>query len=392
MDHADILHRCFRCGYCKLPGNHVDLNCPAYLEYRFETFSPGGRMWLLRAWRDGELATSERLQRILFSCATCGNCTEHCVFPKFKDLLLDAFTAGKAALVDAGTVPPAVRNYLTAVLAHGNPFKLPPKKRALWADGLDLPAFAGQEYLLWVGDVGAGDPRGRQMAHQVAALLQRAGVSMGILGPEETSDGNDVAALGETELFAHLASRNIARFQDRQVSKIITVSPHGFNALLRRYPDHGGTFTVFHYTQVLARLMDRLPPAADRPPLAVTYHDPCYLARHNAEQRAPRQIISRLPGVVLREMDRSGKDALCCGGGGGNFFTHLLGEGPDAAARVRVREAAATGSAVLLTACPICLNMLEAAVVSENLDGRLRVCDIGELVAERFDSVAETQP
>jgi Fe-S oxidoreductase len=384
MQHAEILHRCFRCGYCKLPGDYLDLNCPAYLEYRFETFSPGGRMWLLRAWLEGDIETSERLQRILFSCATCGNCTEHCAFPKFKDLLLEAFTAGKAALVEAGTVPPAVRDYLTVVYEHGNPYKLPPRKRTLWAEGLDLPLYAGQEHLLWVGDVGGGDPRGRRMAAQVAALLRRAGVDFGILGPEEISDGNDVAALGETELFAHLAEGNIARLQQRGVKNIVTVSPHGFYALSRRYPELGGRFTVTHYTQVLARAMGLLAPAADRPPMTVTFHDPCYLDRHGGEHWAPRRIVAALPGVSLKEMPRTGKNALCCGGGGGNFFTHLLGEGADAPARVRVREAAETGADVLLTACPICLNMLEAAAVSENLDGRLRVCDVAELVAERL--------
>lgn len=385
MDHAEILHRCFRCGYCKLPGNHVDLNCPAYLESRFETFSPGGRMWLLRAWRDGELEASERFQRILFSCATCANCTEQCVFPKFKDRLLDVFAAGKAALVEAGRVPPAVRDYLTAVFDHGNPFKLPPKRRTLWAEGLDLPRFDGQAYLLWIGDVGAGDPRGRQMARQVARVLQRAGIQMGILGPDETSDGNEAAALGEGELFSHLARQNIARFRERGVRRIITLSPHGFNALSRLYPAHGGDFAVFHYTQILARHMDRLAPPTGGPPLAVTFHDPCYLARHNGEVQAPRRILARLPGVTLQEMDRSGKNALCCGGGGGNYFTHLLGEGPDSAARVRVREATATGTTVMLTCCPTCLAMLESAAVSQNLDGRLRVCDLAELVMERLD-------
>ncbi|HEX7372479.1 MAG TPA: (Fe-S)-binding protein, partial [Thermodesulfobacteriota bacterium] len=95
MEFADILHRCFRCGYCKFPNNYQDFNCPSYSKFRFETYSPGGRMWLLRAWLNGEIKTSPRLAEILFSCATCGNCVEHCVFPKFKDDILHAFLAAR---------------------------------------------------------------------------------------------------------------------------------------------------------------------------------------------------------------------------------------------------------------------------------------------------------
>lgn len=95
MLHEEILHRCFRCGYCKMPANYIDLNCPSYLAFRFETYSPGGRMWLLRAWLDGKIPLSKRFSEIMFSCTACGNCTEHCPFPGFKDLLLEAFTAAR---------------------------------------------------------------------------------------------------------------------------------------------------------------------------------------------------------------------------------------------------------------------------------------------------------
>jgi Fe-S oxidoreductase len=137
MEHAEILHRCFRCGYCKLPGSYQDLNCPSYLKYRFETYSPGGRMWLLRAWLDEEINTSERLQEILFSCAACGNCVEHCVFPKFKDDLLNAFIAGREEMVNQGTVPGLAADFFKAVNMYGNPYKLPEAERGDWAEGLE---------------------------------------------------------------------------------------------------------------------------------------------------------------------------------------------------------------------------------------------------------------
>ena len=128
MEHEEILHRCFRCGFCKLPSDYGSLACPAYLKYRFESFSPGGRMWLTRAWLSGQLRTDARLQEIFFSCATCGNCVEHCIFDKFRESILEAFIAAKAEMVDQGTVPPPVRDYLTRLLEHGNPYKIPQKK------------------------------------------------------------------------------------------------------------------------------------------------------------------------------------------------------------------------------------------------------------------------
>jgi len=167
MRHAEILHRCFRCGYCKLPSDYQDLNCPSYLRNRFETFSPGGRMWLLRAWLDGEIETSPRLGRILYSCATCNNCVEHCTFPKFKDDLVDAFIAGREALVDRGQVPPEVRDYFKAVQINGNPYKRPQAERGDWAQDLELAPYSGQEYLLYVGCVGSYDERGQQTARAV---------------------------------------------------------------------------------------------------------------------------------------------------------------------------------------------------------------------------------
>ncbi len=164
MKHAEILHRCFRCGYCKLPSDYSDLNCPSYLTFRFETYSPGGRMWLLRAWLNHDIETSSRLAEIFFSCAACGNCVEHCTFPDFKANLLEAFTAGREELVNEGAVPPAVRDYFKAMDLSGNPYKLPDTEREVWAQGLDVERYADQEYLFFVGSAGTFDEKGREMA------------------------------------------------------------------------------------------------------------------------------------------------------------------------------------------------------------------------------------
>ena len=304
MDHEEILHRCFRCGFCKLPSDYSDINCPAYLNYRFESFSPGGRMWLIRAWLQGDIQGSTRLQESLFSCATCNNCVQHCPFTKFKDSLLQAFIAAKEKMIDQGTVPPRVRDYLTAVYEHGNPYKRSRKKRGEWAQDLEIPAFAGQEYLLFVGDVASFDPRAQEIARAVVQLFRHLNVSFGMLGSEEISDGNEAKAMGESELFAHLARKNIHTFSQYGVQNIVTLSPHSYNALHNDYPQQGGSYHVLHYTQLLAQRM----PEAGREwnpchrSRRVTFHDPCYLGRHNHEFEGVRSILEALPGVDLVEI------------------------------------------------------------------------------------------
>lgn len=385
MQYQEILHRCFRCGYCKLPGNYTDINCPSYLKYRFETFSPGGRMWLLKAWTEGRIQNSSRLQEILFSCATCNNCVEHCAFPKFKNDILKAFIAAKEEMVQQGTLPPKVRDYLTRLLEHGNPYKIPQKKRGDWAADLNVEQYADQEYLFYVGDVGSFDTRGREIASSVAELLQRLGVSLGILGGKEISDGNEAQALGETDLFQYLAERNLENMQQLGVEKVVTLCPHAYNALKNDYPEYGGQFQVLHYTHLLAELLPEM--QLSKQPQSgkvrkVTFHDSCYLGRHNQDYQTPRKILGSLPGIELLEMDRCREDALCCGGGGGNFFTDLVCSGPETSAKARVREAAQTGADILVTTCPVCTIMLEDALKSEKLDQRLQIQEMSELISQ----------
>jgi Fe-S oxidoreductase len=343
-------------------------------------------MWLIRAWLNGQVRTDPRLQEIFFSCATCGNCVEHCIFDKFRESILEAFIAAKAEMVHQGTVPPPVRDYLTRLLAHGNPYKMPQKKRGQWAKELGVPSYTTDaEYLFYVGDVGSFDGRGMEMARSVARLLLKLGVSFGILGENEGSDGNDARALGEIELFEHLAKRNIETFRQAGVEKIVTLSPHGYNAIKNDYPRWGGNFTVRHYTQLVDEILtpDGFPGQAGSGIVRkATFHDPCYLGRHNKDYDTPRRVLDRLPGIERVEMPRNQGDSLCCGGGGGNFFTDLVCSGPDTSAAARVTEAAETGAQLLVTACPICTVMLEDAVKSKNLEQRLQVRELSDLVLE----------
>ena len=380
MECAEIAHRCFRCGYCKFTDDYLDFNCPSYRASGLDTFAPGGRMWLINAWLRGEVENSERYAQILYSCATCGNCEKRCVFD-FKKDILGLFESAKAELVERGMLPPAVRDYLKAVASYGNPYKRPRDERAGWADGTGIPAYSGQDFLFYVGDAGSYDERGKKMARAVGTLLMRGGVSIGILGSEELSDGNDVKALGEEGLFTELARKNIQTFRNLGVNKVITLDPHSFNVFTKEYPKLGGKFAVWHYSQVLARILQEKKLALSDHNLTVTYHDPCYLGRHNGIYDLPRDILRSIPGVKLVEMPRHKENSFCCGGGGGNFFTDVLAGGREAPARLRLREAAASGAEVLVVACPLCAKMFEEAVKAEAADGAIEVADIAEVIA-----------
>lgn len=377
----DMIHRCFRCGYCKFPTDWSDItNCPPYARFRLESYSAGGRLWLIRAWLNNEIEWSANLAKILYTCVSCKNCVEKCPH-SFKDEVVNMIIAAKTAMVDQGQVPKPVTDFLTNVQLHGNPYGLSAKKREEWMAGLGLEPFQGQDYLFYVGCEGSYDTRARDAARATATLLQQAGLSFGVLGSREISDGNEVGMMGEDALLEDLAGKNIALFSELGVKKIITLSPHAYNVFKNRYPEFGGNFDVFHHSQVLAGLVEQgrltMP---GRPDTLMTFHDPCFLGRWNQEYTAPRKVLGAVPGVAIVEMQCNRQGALCCGGGAGNFLTDFLGGGEDSPSRIRAREAYATGAAVLAVACPNCLTMLEDAVKVEGLDNNIEVRDISEIV------------
>jgi Fe-S oxidoreductase len=341
-------------------------------------------MWLIRAWLNNEIQTSDRFQEILFSCATCANCVEHCVFT-FSDDLVNIFIAAKEEMVNQGIIPPAVRDYLKNININGNPYKEPAHERGKWAEDTPIETYDGQEYLLYIGCVGSYDERAKKIAKAVGNLLIKAGVSFGILGKRETCDGNEVRALGEMGLFQLLAEQNIALFNELGVKKIITLDPHAFNAFKNDYPGLGGEFEPYHYTQLLAPVVESKKIPLKGYQAKVTFHDPCYLGRHNEEYEAPRKILHAIPGVDLIEMDQSRENAFCCGGGGGNFFTDILGGGEESPSRIRAREAYATGARIIGVACPQCAKMLDDAVKLEELQEEMEVLDVAEIVTRALE-------
>ena len=377
--YAEQIHRCFRCGYCKFPSDFTEINCPSYSRFRFETYSTGGRLWLIWAWLKKEMEWSEHFAEIVFSCATCRNCVEHCPM-RFSDDIVDWIVAARSDMVEKGLMLPNVRDFLNNISKHGNPWGTARSKRDTWAEGIRRYE-PGDEYLLYVGCVGSYEKRGQRMARTLAELLEKAGASFGILGFEEDCDGNEVYMLGEMGLFQELAKRNTQKFKELGVKKVVTLSPHAYNSMKNKYP-RLDDFEAFHYTQLLLELIQKGKIELSELNAKVTYHDPCFLGRYNSVYDAPRQILKSIPGIKLKEMNRSRENSFCCGGGSGNFVLDLLGRSEENPSRNRVREAHETGADILVVACPSCMIMLDDAVKDEGLEGELTVKDITELVKE----------
>ncbi|NHW23539.1 MAG: (Fe-S)-binding protein [Archaeoglobales archaeon] len=364
------IHRCFRCGYCKFPDDFSKYNCPPYARFRFESFSPGGRLWLTRAFLNGEVDFSKHLSEIIFSCTACKNCAENCRMG-FKDEIVDWIVSARREILERGLAPPFVRDFLENIRKYGNPWGLPRKQRADW---LRAKKYDGDDYLLFLGCECSYEDRGRSMAKSFVEILERAGVSFGILGENECCDGNEVFMLGELGLFQELAERNKKNMSELGVQKVIAISPHAYNAI-KSYEG----FEVFHYSQILRDLIQsgKIKPGELRK--TVTYHDPCFLGRYNGIYEEPREVLNSVPGLRLVEMEINRKDSFCCGGGSGNFVFDLL-RGSYSPARERVREAAETGAEIIAVACPACKAMLDDAAKDEGLKDRVAVMDLSEII------------
>jgi len=214
LNYAEIVHRCFRCGYCKYPSDYSEINCPSYAKYKFETYFSGGRMWLIRAWLKGDLSWSEHFGEIMYSCTTCRNCVENCVF-KFSDQLVDVFIAARADMVEQGLVPIKVSEFFSNIAKFGNPWRESQKKRVEWADG---KYFSNNEYLLYAGCVASYDARAKKALKALKEVLEIAGVDFGAM-KDEKCEGNEVKVMGEFGLFEELAKENIRKFEVMGVKK-----------------------------------------------------------------------------------------------------------------------------------------------------------------------------
>jgi len=373
---------CTRCGQCRHFVESWLRACPSGTKYFAEPYYSSGRAWIAEAVLDGRVELDQTNQRYIYSCALCRACAEMCPV-EYKDYSMEVIQALREESVEAGIVPPNVRNAFKNVVTHGNPFGESAEDRCKWREGSNIPLYEeGQEYLYYVGCVGSYDTRSRQNARALGELLLKAGVSFGVLGNKEICDGNEIRKLGEKGLFESLVEKQAEVFKKLDVEKVVTLSPHSYNAIRNDYPEHGLATDVVHYTQLLRELIENGKVDVSKGfDTRVTYHDPCYLGRWNGVYEAPREVLGSIPGIDLVEMERNRERAYCCGGGGGNFYTDFL-SGVGGAACARVKEAYETGAKVLAVACPICTTMLSEAAKTEGIEEELKVMDISEIVVE----------
>ncbi len=325
---------------------------------------------------------------VLWSCTTCGACVEQCpVDIEHVDTIVDL---RRYQVLMESSFPTEAGTMLRNVENRGDPWGLGSSHRLDWAEGLpfEVPVVGdsipeGVEYLFWVGCAGALDERARRATQALARVLHRAGVSFAVLGPKESCTGDPARRMGNEYLFQTQAQQNIETLKGVGARKVVAWCPHCFNTLAREYPALGGDFEVIHHTQLLSRLVSegRLRPSApqDR---SVTYHDPCYLARHNDVRQAPRSVLEAVPGLTSVEMHRHGRRTFCCGAGGSRMWMEeRIGKRINAE---RTDEALSTGADVVGVACPYCMIMLDDAVKERQAAGTapeaLRVLDIAQVM------------
>jgi Fe-S oxidoreductase len=278
--------------------------------------------------------------------------------------------------------PSEAEPMLRDVERASNPWGKPQTERAAWAESLGVrvlePGDAAPEYLYWVGCAASFDERAKKSAESTAKLLQKAGVDFAILGPREACTGDPARRMGNEYVFQAYAEQNVSTLNEQGVTKIVASCPHCFNTLANEYGDFGGSYEVVHHTELLAELVDsgRLQPKADAK--SITYHDSCYLARHNDVLIQPRKLVEAVGQPI--EMKRSGKKTFCCGAGGAHMWMEETGTPINAE---RVREAIDTGAETLAVACPFCTVMLDDGV--RETDSTMRVADVSTLLAESLE-------
>jgi Fe-S oxidoreductase len=319
-------------------------------------------------------------EEMIWDCVTCGACVEVCpVSIEHIDHIVDLRRS--RLMVDAA-FPAEAEPMLRDVERASNPWGKPQTERAAWAAELGVrvlePGDPAPEYLYWVGCAASFDERAKKSAESTAKLLQKAGVDFAILGPREGCTGDPARRMGNEYVFQAAAEQNVATLNGQGVTKIVASCPHCFNTLANEYGDFGGNYEVMHHTELLAELVDegRLAPAGGAG--TITYHDSCYLARHNDVRMEPRKLLNVIGQPV--EMKRSGKQTFCCGAGGAHMWMEERGTQINVE---RAREAAETGAETLAVACPFCTVMLDDGV-REN-GSELRVADVATLLAESVE-------
>jgi Fe-S oxidoreductase len=378
-------YSCTECGRCQ------DV-CPAWatgkalspklliMGLRDQLFAEGPQVLEAGEFEPSPLVPNAVTDEVVWDCVTCGACVRECpVSIEHIDHIVDL---RRHLVMNEARFPSEAEPMLRDVERSSNPWGKPQSDRAAWAEGLGVrvlePGDPAPDVLYWVGCAASFDERARTSAESTAKLLAAAGIDFAILGPREACTGDPARRMGNEYVFQAFAEQNVETLNDSGAKKIVTSCPHCFNTLANEYPDFGGSYEVVHHSELLAELVREgriSPTAGDR---RITYHDSCYLARHNDVLAEPRELVAAVGQPV--EMARSGKRTFCCGAGGAHMWMEERGRPIN---EERVREAAETGAETLAVACPYCTIMLDDGVRTSGRD--LRVADVATLLAESVD-------
>jgi Fe-S oxidoreductase len=372
---GERLRLCLQCG-----------DCSGICPFGYLMIHPPSRMIAhLRADRFEKVLDTDTV----WMCVSCYACTAVC--PVQIPLTPGLMARTKEELILAGNVPAELQSALENSQRYGNPLGESPRKRADWATGIVpevkiLGKVRKKVDVMWfVGDYPSYHPRVQLITKALTKVLNALGVDFGILGPEESSDGDSQRLAGERGLFEMLAEKNGMAFGKYEFNEIITTDPHAYNAIKNEYPGLDISYPIRHYTEFLAERLDLLKPLLKREVKAkVAYHDPCYLGRANGIFDQPRAILQAIPGLELVEMSHNHMNSLCCGGGGGGMWLDGF-QWEKAHVRLsewRVSEALAAGAEVLAVACPYESPRFEDAAKTVQGAGQLKVRDIAELLVE----------
>ena len=377
---------CTECGRCQDA-------CPAYntgkalspkllvMAMRDQLLAEGPKALASRDYRPAAIVPNAVTDDVVWDCVTCGACVRECpVGIEHIDHIVDL---RRNLVMVESRFPDEAGTMLRDVDRTSNPWGRPQSDRTQWAEGLGVrvlePGEAAPDVLFWVGCAPAFDERARRSAISTARLLQEAGVDFAILGPREACTGDPARRMGDEYTFQRLAGDNVATLNAARVRKIVTTCPHCFNSLGSEYRDFGGAYEVVHHTEFLAELVrdGRLSPAASD--ATITYHDSCYMARHNDVREAPRELVAAVGKPV--EMARNRERTFCCGAGGARMWMEEKRGRP--INQERAREAAATGAETLAVACPFCTVMLDDGV--REVGAGLQVVDLATLLHEAVE-------
>jgi Fe-S oxidoreductase len=363
---GDTYRLCYQCGIC-------DAVCPWNNVRKFS---------IRKIIREAAFGLTEIESDDIWRCTTCGNCLEKC--PRGVDQIELGVSLRRLATnynviaASAGGIK-AARGSLAP---EGNPLNEDRAKRADWAKGLSVKPFTeGTEILFFGCCYLSYDSRMKNVAVASADILKKAGVDFGILGTKESCCGESIRKTGDEEVFKGLARENIKTFIDNGVRKIVVSSPHCYETFKKEYSEFMVNFEVVHMSQFLLELIKegRLEITGEYGK-KVTYHDPCYLGRHNGIYDEPREILRSIPGLTLNEMADSRNNSLCCGGGGGRIWMETpKGE---RFSDLRLEQVRAVGAEVLVTACPYCITMFEDSRLTLELDDIIEIKDITEIIQE----------